>query len=528
MLASVMAAWVMCQEPAVSIDAACPVYLKWGHIPAGVESPGLLVGFAERLFVIGIGAQVMIEDPDLYWEETWDHNDRASRAEQRRQERLDRAERPRRLRGALAAVFDRQSDPRGGVVAVRRSGSLEDRTKAVRRRVLDDWNAVLEVAVPAEVSRSFPAEYSGRELVSALGSTGLLNTSALSAELMAKRARRGESADNRDAVWVVADASKGTDARRTSEANRAPAIPLWLIRSGGVLAGLAVLWGLFAVVVLCVGIGAEPLVEGILVSWGAAVAGAGALAGLTYAGYRVKSRDLEYSSAEVLQLTAATVDWPGRGALESYPNGKKLLEEWDSRWGKGPGEVGAAAVVWPEARLVAVANLIAKDIRSSDAWSSELCDEQRVRIDLDSTLRDIRRRAHLIWSVEASLVWPADNNPQRDLVVARNNEMRAAAVVAWDSLAALVTQLRDYFINQLKPIDALLADIAKVSASQAWMPDSALLQLHIDAAGNDLRREDIAAAGAALQDLRADLSARFEFLRQTLTDEKNMLQTLTV
>lgn len=500
---------------------ACPVYLKRRHIPPGVESPGLLAGFAERLFAIGMGAQVMIEEPDIYWAGTRDQSDLALRDGQ---ERMDQATRRRRWREVLSAVSGRGSES----TDTWRSRSLEARTKAVRRRVMDDWNAVLEVAVPAEVSSSFPAEYTGRELIGALGSTGLLNTSALPAALMDKRARRGESADNRDAVWVVADASKGTDARRTSEANRTPAIPLWLIRSGGVLAGLAVLWVLFAVVVLCVGIGAEPLVEGVLVSLGAAVAGAGGLAGVTYAGYRVKTRDLEYSSAEVLQLTAATVDWPGRGGLESYPNGKKLLAEWDSRWGKGPGEVGAAAVVWPEARLVAVANLIAKDIRSSDAWGSELCDEQRVRIDLDSTLRDIRRRAHLIWSVHASLVWPADNNPQRDLVVARNNDMQAAAGVAWDSLVAMVAQLRDYYINQLKPIDALLVDIAKVSASQAWMPDSALLQLHIDAAGNDLRREDIAAAGAALQDLRADLSARFEFLRQTLTDENNMLQTLTV
>lgn len=509
---------------------------------------GLLKDFLRS----GLEYKVMIDDPHIYRARPHGYIfDRSVRAELGQ---LDRAARRPRWQEVLAAAFGRGShsvDPRVDVTTMRRSRSLEARTKAVRRRVMDnpegdgevdvpdartkavrrramdDWNAVLEVSVPAEVSSSFPAEYSGRELVSALGSTGLLNTSALSAELIAKRVRRGESPDNRDVVWVVADANKGTDARRTSEANRTPAIPLWLIRSGGVLAGLAVLWAILAVVVLCVGVGANALVEGVVVSLGAAVAGAGALAGLTYTGYRVKTRDLEYSSAEVQQLTAATVDWPGRGGLESYPNGKKLLAEWDSRWGKSPGEVGAAAVVWPEARLVAVANLIAKDIRSSDAWGSELCDEQRVRIDLDSTLRDIRRRAHLIWSVHASLVWPADNNPQRDLVVARNNDMQAAARVAWDSLTALVAQLRDYYINQLKPIDALLADIAKVSASQAWMPDSALLQLHIDAAGNELRREDIAAAGAALQDLRADLSARFEFLRQTLTDEKNMLQTLT-
>ncbi|SKK31432.1 hypothetical protein [Mycobacteroides abscessus] len=473
----------------------------------------------------------MIEEPDIFWEDTRDQIDHSFRFEQDRLERLDPVARRRRLRGVLASVFGRgtdSADPRGGAAAVRGSRSLEARTKAVRRRVMDDWKAVLEVSVPAEVASSFPVEYSGRELVEALGSTGLLDTSAMPTALKDKRVRRGESADNRDAVWVVADAVKGTDALRTSEANRTPVIPLWLIRSGGILAGLISLWGLIAVVAITTGVQATAMVENIYLVLGAALLGAGGLTGLTYAGYRVKNRELEYSPLEVQQLAAATVDWPGRAGLTAYPNGQKLLSEWDSRWGKGTGEVGAAAVVWREAYLVAVANRIAKDIRASAAWGNELCDEQRVRIDLDSTLRDIRRRAHLIWRVDATTVWPAENNPQRDLVVARNKDMQAAAAVAWDSLVALVAQLRDYYTNQLTPIDALLADIAKVTASQTWMPDAAVLQLHIDAAGNDLRREDIAAAAGALQDLRADLSARFAFLRQTLTDENNMLQTLTV
>lgn len=40
--------------PELLVMTACPVFLKWGHIPTGVESPGLLAGFAERLLRSGL------------------------------------------------------------------------------------------------------------------------------------------------------------------------------------------------------------------------------------------------------------------------------------------------------------------------------------------------------------------------------------------------------------------------------------------------------------------------------------------
>ncbi len=229
-----------------------------------------------------------------------------------------------------------------------------------------------------------------------------------------------------------------------------------------------------------------------------------------------------YTADEVGALDAAALDWPAvPEELDRYASAETLRREWHKRW-LWRMQPGAAALVWREPHLVAVAHLLGRDIRSSAAWNSDLFDVHRVRIDLTSTLDDIYVRAHRIWRARANLVPPPTNDPG-DVVARRNNtEITDAATAAWDTLVELVSQLQDYR-TQLAPIDAVFAEIAALDQSSRRISDDAVRQLHVDAAGNTLHTSDVNEATTELADLNANLAARLATLHHSLTATTNGL-----
>lgn len=210
-------------------------------------------------------------------------------------------------------------------------------------------------------------------------------------------------------------------------------------------------------------------------------------------------------------MSRAVADWPGRSSLSGYANAKTLRSEWDQRW-QWASNHGAAAAVWREPHLVGIATPIAADIRASNAWDSVLFDTHRVRVNLDTTLRDIRLRAHRIWRIRADTVTPVETTGP---AARRYQEVISAVDDAWNTLVALVTEL-DAYRAELAPIDALVEEITALQLCSERVSDDALRQLHIDAAGNELKRSAIADTSAELADLTANLTGRLEVLRCAL------------
>ncbi len=252
----------------------------------------------------------------------------------------------------------------------------------------------------------------------------------------------------------------------------------------------------------------------------AAVFGAVYLA-LRFARRRTSAQPWVYTADELATLDAASIAWPGVPEdLDRYANGETLRREWHNIW-MARIQPGAAALVWREPHLVAIATLLGREIRSSPTWQSELLDVHQVRIDLDRTLTDIHLRAHRIWRARANLVAPPSTAPE-DVVARRNAEINDAAGEAWDTLIALVRQLQAYR-KALAPIDVLFAEILALQQSSLRITDDAVLQLHIDAAGNTLHAGAVGAAAGELADLNANLTARLATLRQSLTAATNGL-----
>jgi hypothetical protein len=228
-----------------------------------------------------------------------------------------------------------------------------------------------------------------------------------------------------------------------------------------------------------------------------------------------------YTAEELATLDAASIAWPAVPEdLDRYANGETLRREWHNIW-MARIQPGAAALVWREPHLVAIATLLGRDIRSSPTWQSELLDVHRVRIDLDRTLGDIHLRAHRVWRARANLVAPPSADPE-DVVARRNAEIDDAAGEAWNTLLALVRQLQDYR-KALAPIDVIFAEILALQQSSMRITDDAVRQLHIDAAGNTLHAGAVGAAAGELADLNANLTARLATLRQSLTAATNGL-----
>lgn len=228
-----------------------------------------------------------------------------------------------------------------------------------------------------------------------------------------------------------------------------------------------------------------------------------------------------YTDDDIAALEAAALDWPAvPEELDRYASAETLRREWHKRW-LWRMHSGAAGLVWREPHLVAVAQLIGRDIRSSAAWNSSLFDINRVRVDLPATLNDIYVRAHRIWRARANLVPPATKD-SADSVARRNAEITDAATAAWATLVELVRQLLDYRA-QLEPIDKVFAEIAALDQSSHRITDDAVRQLHIDAAGNTLHTGDVNAATTELADLNANLAARLATLHHSLADTTNGL-----
>lgn len=243
--------------------------------------------------------------------------------------------------------------------------------------------------------------------------------------------------------------------------------------------------------------------------------------GLWFARRRASAPPWVYTAEELASLDAASIAWPGVPEdLDRYANGETLRREWHNIW-MARIQPGAAALVWREPHLVAIATLLGRDIRFSPTWHSELLDVHRVRIDLDRTLADIHLRAHRIWRARANLVAPPSTAPE-DVVARRNAEIDDAAGEAWNTLLALVRQLQGYR-KALAPVDVLFAEILALQQSSMRITDDAVRQLHIDAAGNTLHAGAVGAAAGELADLNANLTARLATLRQSLTAATNGL-----
>lgn len=252
-------------------------------------------------------------------------------------------------------------------------------------------------------------------------------------------------------------------------------------------------------------------------------AGIAASALLTWWGSRrsANSPRWVYNDDELETLDAASIDWPAvPEELDRYANGDVLRREWHGTW-LARIQPGAAALVWREPHLVAVAALIARDIQASPTWNSDLLDIHRVRVDLNRTLRDVYLRAHRIWRARANLVAPTSKDPT-DPVARRNAEITDAADDAWNTLVTLVRQLQSYR-QALIPVDVIRAEIAALQQSSMRITDDAVRQLHVDAAGNELHAGALGAATRELTDLNANLAARLATLRHSLTTATNGL-----
>ncbi|TMS50675.1 hypothetical protein [Mycobacterium sp. DBP42] len=358
--------------------------------------------------------------------------------------------------------------------------------------------------------------YGVHELCHALPQNDVIDISALPADLVTKAIAHGDDLHSADisvnlnltdkpgVIGAVARAAAALSPLRA----RAAAILL------SALAGLE--WALV--------IANAPTA----VALGAPVALGVAALGTAAAAKRPLGQRTIYTDTEVRQLNDATVIWPIMSEeLEAYPNSVVLRREWEQRVVLGgPYErvaesSGRAAVVWREPRLVAVANLIARDIEASPAWASELFDVHRVRIDLDQTLSDIQFRAYRIWKTHANLVPPPTSRPD-DVITRRNDEITLHAEKAWATLTELVRQLYEYK-QQLAPIDSMVREIAALRLSTSRVTDEAVRQLMVDAAGNTVKAGDVAAATVELSELNANLTARLDFLRQALTEPVNIL-----
>lgn len=368
-----------------------------------------------------------------------------------------------------------------------------------------------------ETSEPIRYTYGARDICSALPHGDVVDISALPDDLVSKAVDYGDdlhsaaaSADLTDTHGVRAIAVRAVTAIAP------PHSPAQLMMMTGVL----------SVLIWVLALAGVPLAWVWAAAAGAPVAVIGTAAGVKR---RVGPRPV-YSDAEVGQLNDAAVIWPIMSQeLDSYPNSAVLQREWDQctngggsamvEWGAQAS--GQAALVWREPRLVAVANLIARDIKASPAWASELFDIHRVRIDLDQTLADIQFRAYRIWKAHANLVPPPTTGPD-DVIARRNSEIRAAAENAWSTLTELVRQLHDYK-QQLAPIDEMVREIAALHLSTTRVTDDAVRQLMVDAAGNTAKAGVVAAATVELGELNANLTARLEYLRQALSEPANVL-----
>lgn len=315
-----------------------------------------------------------------------------------------------------------------------------------------DRPAPLPPSIDAAVRAPLHYTYSAQEIMAALPRSEAVDIDSLPAELQHKARAHGDSLDN------IIESEQLTTRHRSdllwAEVARADRIVALAAKCGiPVAAGIAV--------VLMVGHWwyhpGAPFTETLTAStpFGYFAVALGSAALVTRLGRRraATAPHWVYTDDELETLDAAAIDWPAvPEELDRYANGATLRQEWHGTW-MARIQPGGAALVWREPHLVAVATLLASDIRSSPAWRSELLDVHRVRIDIERTLADIYTRAHRIWRARANLVTPPSAAPS-DVVACRNTEITDAAADAWNTLTALVRQLQGYRAA-LIPIDAI-------------------------------------------------------------------------
>ena len=403
------------------------------------------------------------------------------------------------------------SDPEAGGQWPGSGGGYAFRRHPPRLPTIDDT-----VRAPLEYS------YTATDIVGALPRSAAVDIAALPADLQRKARAHGDTLADIGASGELTRRQHGEIV--WSEIARAGRIVGPLAKYGALLcASIAT-----AAMVARWWRGAESLSDVLVASplfSGATVALAGVAAVVAIARRRARrAPQWVYTKDELATLDAAAIDWPAvPEELDRYANAETLRREWHNRW-LSRIHPGAAALVWPEPHLVAVAALIGRDIRASATWNSDLLDAHRVRVDLDETLDDVYLRAHRIWRARANLVPPPTGEPS-DLVARRNDEIADAASDAWSALTDLVRQLQDYH-RCLDPIDRIFAEITALQQSSIRVTDAAVRQLHVDAAGSDLHADAINEATVELADLNANLAARLAILRQSLTASTNGL-TLT-
>lgn len=95
--------------------------------------------------------------------------------------------------------------------------------------------------------------------------------------------------------------------------------------------------------------------------------------------------------------------WPAhQRQLASFANGDVLDAEWHARFGDSPtNHRGGAALVWCEANLVAIAQIIGQKILGCPIWHTPVLDQHDVRIDVDAAIRDVAIRAYRMWRSHA-------------------------------------------------------------------------------------------------------------------------------
>lgn len=374
----------------------------------------------------------------------------------------------------------------------------------------------LRPRLPTEVRASFAHGYTVTDILSALPARSRIDVTALPADLQLKAQLHGDDLDS---------LACGDHRTRTNRGRRATR---YAARAGHVLATLgafaaagyaAVQIAALAAYHLHITTSPQPSLAHVIIPL-LSVPVLYALARYSK-GVSTRSKQPVYTPDEIAVLDNATIDWPAVPEdLDPYPNREVLQQQWRQRW-TWRIEPGAAALVWREPHMVALANLIARDIRASRAWRSELFDIHRVRIDLDRTLADVTARAHRIWQAYANLVTPPNGNPN-SIVARRNDEIRKTAERAWTSLVELVEQLHDYK-TELAPIEAIVAEIEAIDLSALRVSDDAVRQLDIDAAGNEFTSNDVKAATSELDELNANLAARLDALHHALGSTTSVL-----
>lgn len=357
---------------------------------------------------------------------------------------------------------------------------------------MEEWaNPDADIPLPDDVLTGIPHTYSAREIVDALDAStpsGILDDTALPADLIAKRATRG------DTLYT-------------------PPVPRTTLSLTGfritLLAAIPVLWALaVAAVVTGFVTGAGAIVGSLAVP---TVFTAGIW---TWAHRPTLLHHDPYTPEEHAALQRATADWPGRAHLARYSDRAALQSTWDDRW-PWAGDKGAAAAVWREPHLVGISQLIADDITSGTAWGSDLFDTHRVRIDVPSTLTNIRMRAFRIWRIRADTLAPTEATDPDGAAARRYKDITDALADAEEQLIAIVGELWDYRCS-MAPINSLVDEISALNLSTERVSDDAVHQLRIDGAASELERAHISDARGELADLKANLTARLEVLHSQL------------